>query len=278
VLLFIFVKTTNTLTIMSQAIYHQDLETLKKYEQILPNHVHLLKEIADCYHQTGLHKLAVTYYKKVAKLAPHDIDNVLQMALAYYHNNQFARALKQFMVVDAHQKLHDIHLAFLGYCYQDGENYAEALKYHLRAFDELPKDVWNLGHIGYCLQWLEDFDQALEYYKIAEKLNPREDVVLMNIGWINLIKGNLQEATNYIKKAHQIDSYDPHTLMNMGHLCMIEKNKFKALFYYKKSVIEFANYKEFVGLMNEDLPYLTQYDIDKASIDNINQQMRQYVK
>lgn len=157
----------------------------------------------------------------------------------------------------------------IGYCYEQSDNWDEALKSYLKAEFFTPDSVWNLRRIAYIYEKREQYERAAEYYRRALEFKPdnlnlnlhlaqclyelknyeeslklyfkvdylREGDVraLRGIFWNSLLMGKYDQAERYQLKIltdkNIVQAYD---WLNLGHLYLAQKQMKKAIDMYIK--------------------------------------------
>ena len=151
-----------------------------------------------------------------------------------------------------------------GYCYQQAEEYNEALKYYKLAIIIDPK-VWTIKKAGLCLRRLSRYSEALDFYRQAEEIdnddlhtalmiahcsldlgdyenalkyyfrieygNPDNIKVIRPIAWCYLATGKYEESGRYFDRLDE-SSLTAHDKINMGHLALCLGDRKKAAEFY----------------------------------------------
>jgi tetratricopeptide (TPR) repeat protein len=183
----------------------------------------------------------------------------------------------------------------IGYCYQEKEQYENALKYYKRA-ELIDRKVWTVKKIGLCLRRLGRTEEALEYYLQACELEPENMHSVMMAGHCNLDLRNYEEALKYYFRIEYDDPknikilrpiaycyfalgrfdesekyYDrlaetklnAHDQINRGHLALCRGNKREAINYYRQSILGGEMTKEqFQSILSNDTPLLLSLGVD----------------
>lgn len=157
----------------------------------------------------------------------------------------------------------------IGYCYEQSDNWDEALKSYLKAEFFTPDSVWNLRRIAYIYEKREQYERAAEYYRRALEFKPdnlnlnlhlaqclyelknyeeslklyfkvdylREGDVraLRGIFWNSLLMGKYDQAERYqLKILTDKNIAQAYDWLNLGHLYLAQKQMKKAIDMYIK--------------------------------------------
>ena len=157
----------------------------------------------------------------------------------------------------------------IGYCYQENENYREALVYYRRA-ELINRKPWTLKKIGLCLRRLGKTEEALEYYLLASDMEPENihtiimtahcylDLydyekalkyyfrieykepdnikILRPIAYCYFALGRFDDSEKYYERL-SAGKLTAHDLINKGHLALCKGNKREAVDLYRQSII-----------------------------------------
>jgi tetratricopeptide (TPR) repeat protein len=183
----------------------------------------------------------------------------------------------------------------IGYCYQEKEDYDNALKYYKRA-ELVDRKAWTIKKIGLCLRRLGRTEEALIYYLQACEMEPDNMHSVMMAGHCNLDLKNYEEALKYYFRIEYADPknikilrpiaycyfalgrfdesekyYDrlaetklnAHDQINRGHLALCRGNKREAINYYRQSILGGELTKDqFQSILTNDIPLLLSLGVD----------------
>lgn len=132
-------------------------------------------------------------------------DVLKELGLYHFKNENWNESLTAFIAWnDTSEPQPDI-LQKIGYCYQQLNNYVDALDYYLKAdFFELNKH-WNFKKIALCYGTLNQPKKALDYYLMAEEIDPQNLHTQASIGQCHLQLQNYEEALKYYFKVEFLD-------------------------------------------------------------------------
>jgi tetratricopeptide (TPR) repeat protein len=203
----------------------------------------------------------------------------------FFSKNFYGDALHLFMK-QVNEKPSEVQLyEKIGYCYQESDDYEEALKFYKRA-ELIDRKVWTIKKIGLCLRRLRRNDEALEYYLQAYDLEPENIHTVIMIAHCYLDLKSYEEALKYyfrveykepgnlkilrpiafcyfaLGRLEESEKYydrlsagklNAHDQINKGHLALCRGKKREALDLYKKSILSGEITKDqFISIFSED--------------------------
>jgi tetratricopeptide (TPR) repeat protein len=183
----------------------------------------------------------------------------------------------------------------IAFCYQQAENYEEALRFYQRA-ELIERKVWTLKKIGLCLRRLGKKEEALDYYLQAGEMDPDNIHTAIMTGHCYLDLHNYETALKYY---FRVEYNDPgnlnimrpiafcylalgrfedsekyyerlssgklnfHDYINRGHLALCCGRKKEAANYYSLSISSGGiSFGEFMALFTEDQPLLISLGVN----------------
>ncbi len=225
------------------------------------------------------------YNSRFFKMTCGSPETEASLADYFFSKNYFSDALDLYLK-HASGKPEDSQLyEKIGYCYQQDENYEEALKYFRRA-ELIERKVWTLKKIGLCLRRLGKEEEALEYYLLAGTLDPENIHTAIMTGHCYLDLRNFEEALKYYFRVEYKDpgnlkilrpiafcylalgrfgdsekyyerlstgKLNAHDYINKGHLSLCQGKKKEAIDFYRLSFATGEISKEeFIAVFEED--------------------------
>jgi tetratricopeptide (TPR) repeat protein len=217
----------------------------------------------------------------------------------FFSKNFYSDALQLFMK-QAHEKPSEVQLyEKIAYCYQQNEDYEEALKYYNRA-ELIDRKVWTIKKIGLCLRRLGRNEEALEHYLQAYDLEPENIHTVIMTAHCNLDLKNYEEALKYyfrveykepgnlkilrpiafcyfaLGRFDESEKYydrlstgklNAHDQINIGHLVLCRGNKREAVELYRQSIIGGELSKEqFISIFSEDKELLISLGVNPEDL------------
>jgi tetratricopeptide (TPR) repeat protein len=214
----------------------------------------------------------------------------------YFFSKNFYSDALQLFLKQADEKPSEVQLyEKIAYCYQQNEDYEEALKYYNRA-ELIDRKVWTIKKIGLCLRRLGRNEEALEYYLQAYDLEPENIHTVIMTAHCNLDLKNYEEALKYyfrveykepgnlkilrpiafcyfaLGRFDESEKYydrlstgklNAHDQINKGHLALCRGNKREAVELYRQSIIGGELSKEqFISIFSEDKELLISLGVN----------------
>ena len=225
------------------------------------------------------------YNSEFFRLTGNASDAEAGLADYFFSKNFYGDALQLFLK-QVNEKPSDVQLyEKIGYCYQENDDYEEALKFYKRA-ELIDRKVWTIKKIGLCLRRLRRNDEALEYYLQASDLEPENIHTVIMIAHCYIDLKNYEEALKYyfrveykepgnlkilrpiafcyfaLGRFDESEKYydrlsagklNAHDQINKGHLELCRGRKREAVELYKKSILSGEITKDqFISIFSED--------------------------
>jgi tetratricopeptide (TPR) repeat protein len=213
----------------------------------------------------------------------------------FFSKNFYSDALLLFLK-QVNEKPSEVQLyEKIAYCYQQNEDYEDALKYYKRA-ELIDRKVWSIKKIGLCLRRLGRNEEALEFYMQAYELEPENIHTVIMIAHSHLDLKNYEEALKYYFRVEykepgnlkilrpiafcyfaqgrfdESEKYldrlstgklNAHDQINKGHLALCRGNKREAVDFYRQSIIGGELSKEqFTTIFTEDKDLLISLGVN----------------
>ena len=217
----------------------------------------------------------------------------------FFSKNYYSDALDLFLRM-ASEKPDDSQLyEKIAFCYQQEENYEEALRYYQRA-ELINRKIWTLKKIGLCLRRLGKKEEALDYYLQAGTLDPEDMHTAIMTGHCYLDLRDYETALKYYFRVEYTDPgnlkilrpiafcyfalgrfsdsekyYDrlssgklnAHDYINKGHLSLCMGRKKEAIDFYRLGINSGEISKEeFLTIFEEDKPLLLSLGVNREDL------------
>ena len=187
----------------------------------------------------------------------------------------------------------------IAFCYQQEENYEEALRYYKRA-DVIERKVWTLKKIGMCLRRLDKKEEALDYYLQAGIMDPEDIHTAIMTGHCYLDLRNYETALKYYFRVEYTDpgnlkilrpiafcyfalgrfgdsekyyerlssgKLNAHDYINKGHLALCRGKKKEAIDFYRLGInTGEISKEEFMSIFEEDQPLLLSLGVNQEDL------------
>lgn len=217
----------------------------------------------------------------------------------FFSKNYYSDALELFLK-QLKDKSDDPQLyEKIAFCYQQEEDYEEALKYYKRA-ELVERKPWTLKKIGLCLRHLGRKEDALDYYLQAGSLEPENLHTAIMTGHCHLDLHNYEEALKYYFKVEyndpgnikilrpiafcylalgrfddsekyyerlSSDKLNAHDYINKGHLALCRGNTKEAIENYRLSITGGGITKEqFAAIFEDDSQLLLSLGVNPEDL------------
>lgn len=188
-----------------------------------------------------------------------DLSNTMSLIAEFYLKNEYYNeAIKYFSKLNADNS-NPIYMQKIGFCYQNLEQYNNAIDFYKKYELYSNNDLWNLRHLAVCYRALKQHDNALKYYKAAEDLAPENISIALNIGHCLLELEQYDEALKYYFKVYYLESDSSRTWRPIAWCYFMQGNYEQSKTYYNKildknpSAIDFLNYGHLL-FAQKDIP------------------------
>ncbi len=184
----------------------------------------------------------------------------------YQELNDYTQALTYYQKAELFDKNKLWLFKKIATCYRMVNNYNNAIKYLLDAERLDPEDLYIQTYLGRTYMDMEDFETALKYYYKVEYLAPDNDKIQRPIAWCSFQIGKFEAAQKYFTKILKQES-NKHDFLNLGHVEWCIGNKSEAIKNYKSSLISSKNnFTWFSGEFLNDSKYLIKHGIEPVDI------------
>ena len=217
----------------------------------------------------------------------------------FFSKNYYPDALDLFLRI-AKEKPDDSQLyEKIAFCYQQEENYEEALRYYQRA-ELIDRKIWTLKKIGLCLRRLAKKEEALDYYLQAGMMDP-EDMhtaimtghcyldlrdyeaalrcyfrveytdpgnlkILRPIAFCYFALGRFADSEKYYERLSS-GKLNAHDYINKGHLSLCSGKKKEAIDFYRLGINSGEiSMEEFMSIFEEDQPLLLSLGVNREDL------------
>jgi len=217
----------------------------------------------------------------------------------FFSKNYYPDALDLFLRM-AKEKPDDSQLyEKIAFCYQQEENYEEALRYYQRA-ELIDRKIWTLKKIGLCLRRLGKKEEALDYYLQAGAMDPEDMHTAIMTGHCYLDLRDYESALRYYFRVEYTDpgnlkilrpiafcyfalsrfadsekyyerlssgKLNAHDYINKGHLSLCSGKKKEAIDFYRLGINSGEiSMEEFMSIFEEDQPLLLSLGVNREDL------------
>lgn len=225
-----------------------------------------------------LHTLAGFYFNKKYYVEAAEIYHLLEAqdeqnpdvyqkaGYCYQQLQNYQQALNQYLKADLLVQESKWNLKKIGLCYRHLGQPVKALEYFRHAENIDPEDLHTEVSIGHCLLEMKDYGGALKSYFKVEYLDPGNHKVWRPIAWCSFMEGKFDQARKYYQKLieHKPGHFD---FMNFGHLAWSEGNRSEAIELYRQSISrKEITVETFMESFEEDREHLIRFGISPDEI------------
>ena len=213
----------------------------------------------------------------------------------FFSKNFYTDALQLFLKQVAEKPAEVQLYEKIAYCYQENDDYEEALRYYQRA-ELIDRKVWTIKKIGLCLRRLgrndeslenylqaadlepenihtiimiahcyldlKRYEEALKYYFIVEYKEPGNLKILRPIAFCYFALGRFDESEKYYERLSS-GKLNVHDHINKGHLALCRGKKKEAVELYKQSILSGELSKDqFISIFSEDKDLLISLGVN----------------
>jgi len=217
----------------------------------------------------------------------------------FFSKNYYSDALELFLRQSREKPDESQLYEKIAFCYQQVEDYEEALRYYQRA-ELIERKVWTLKKIGLCLRRLgrkeealdfylqagtqdpidmhaaimtghcyldlRNFDTALKYYFRVEYTDPGNLRILRPIAFCYFALGRFEDSEKYYERLSS-GKLNAHDYINKGHLALCSGRKKDAVDFYRLGINSGEISKEeFMTIFDEDRPLLLSLGVNQEDM------------
>jgi tetratricopeptide (TPR) repeat protein len=191
--------------------------------------------LADYFFSKDFYEDALSLYLRQIKLKPDDAYLYEKIAYCFQDDNQYEEALKYYRRAELiDRKVWT--LKKIGLCLRRLGRTEEALEYYLQAGDMEPDNIHTAIMTAHCYLDLKEYDQALKHYFSVEYKDPGNLKILRPIAYCYFALGRFDDSDKYFERL-SAGKLNAHDLINMGHLALCRGEKKKAIDYYRQSIL-----------------------------------------
>lgn len=211
--------------------------------------------IADYFFSKNFYDDALALYLKQLHGKPDDVQLYEKIAYCYQEKEDYENALSFYQRAELIERKAWT-VKKIGLCLRRLGRTHEALEYYLQACEMEPDNMHSVLMTGHCYLDLKDFEAALSYYFKIEYGDPGNLKILKPIAYCYFALGKFSESEKYFDRmAH--NKLNAHDQINRGHLALCKGNKREAINYYRQSILGGElNKDQFLSIFSDDTPLL----------------------
>ena len=207
--------------------------------------------LADYFFSKNFYGDALQLFLKQAKEKPSDAQLYEKIGYCYQENDDYEEALKFYKRAELiDRKVWTIKK--IGLCLRRLRRNDEALEYYLQAYDQEPENIHTVIMIAHSYIDLKNYEEALKYYFRVEYKEPGNLKILRPIAFCYFALGRFDESEKYYDRL-SAGKLNAHDQINKGHLELCRGKKREAVEQYKKSILSGEITKDqFISIFSED--------------------------
>jgi tetratricopeptide (TPR) repeat protein len=221
--------------------------------------------LADYFFSKNYYTDALELFKKQAKDRPDDIELYEKIAFCYQQEENYEEALRYYQRAELIERKVWT-LKKIGLCYRRLGKKEEALDYYLQAGAINPDDMHTAIMTGHCYLDLGNYETALKFYFRVEYNDPGNINILRPIAFCYFALGRFDESEKYYERLSS-GKLNAHDYINKGHLALCRGKKKEAVDLYRLSINSGGIAKEeFIAIFDEDKPLLLSLGVSKEDL------------
>lgn len=217
--------------------------------------------IAEYFFNKNFFDDALSLYLKQVPSKPDDAQLYEKTGYCYQELEDYENALKNYKMAELiDRKVWTIKK--IGLCLKRLGRTEEALEYYLQACDLEPDNMHSVLMAGHCFLDLKNYEEALKYYFKIEYGDPHNIKILRPIAYCYFALGKFDDSEKYYDRLSE-KKLNAHDQLNRGHLALCRGNKREAINYYRQSILGGEmNKDQFLTIFNEDTPLLISLGVN----------------
>jgi tetratricopeptide (TPR) repeat protein len=221
--------------------------------------------LADYFFSKNFYSDALQLFLKQVKEKPSDVQLYEKIAYCYQESEDYEEALRYYQRAELiDRKVWTIKK--IGLCLRRLGKNEEALENYLQAYDLEPENIHTIILVAHCHLDLKNYEQALKYYFIVEYKEPGNLKILRPIAFCYFALGRFDESEKYYDRL-SAGKLNAHDQINIGHLALCRGKKREAVELYRQSILSGELSKEqFVSIFSEDRDLLISLGVNQDDL------------
>ena len=221
--------------------------------------------LADYFFSKNFYEDALFLYLKQISAKPSDAQLYEKIAYCYQEMDDYEEALKYYRRAELiDRKAWTIKK--IGLCLRRLDRYEEALEYYLQACDIEPENFHSVIMTAHCYLDLKNYGEALKYYFKIEYGDPGNIKILRPIAYCYFALGRFDDSEKYYERLSE-GKLNAHDQINKGHLMLCKGNKREAIDLYRQSITSGELSKEqFLSIFTEDRLLLISLGVNQDDL------------
>lgn len=190
--------------------------------------------LADYFFSKNFYDDALGLYLKQVSSKPDYAPLYEKIGYCYQENNNYRDALIYYRRAELIDRK-PWTLKKIGLCLRRLGKTEEALEYYLQAGDMDPENIHTVIMTAHCYLDLNDYEKALKYYFRVEYREPDNLKILRPIAYCYFALGRFDDSEKYYERL-SAGKLSAHDLINKGHLALCKGKKREAVDLYRQSI------------------------------------------
>lgn len=221
--------------------------------------------LADYFFNKNFYDDALGLYLRQISSKPDDAPLYEKIGYCYQENNNYRDALIYYRRAEMIDRK-PWTLKKIGLCLRRLGKTEEALEYYLQACDMEPDNIHTVIMTAHCYLDLRDYEKALKYYFRVEYNEPDNLKILRPIAYCYLALGRFGDSEKYFERLSE-GKLTAHDLINKGHLALCKANKREAVDLYLQSIaLEEITNAQFMDIFASDQDLLISLGVNKDDL------------
>ena len=217
--------------------------------------------LADYFFSKNYYSDALELFLKQVKNKPDDTQLYEKIAFCYQEEENYDDALKFYRRAELIERK-PWTLKKIGLCLRRTGKKEEALDYYLQAGSMEPDNLHTAIMTGHCYLDLHNFEEALKYYFRVEYNDPGNIKILRPIAFCYLALGRFEDSEKYYDRLSS-GKLTAHDYINKGHLALCKGSKKEAVEFYRSSITTGEITKEeFISIFEDDRQMLLSLGVN----------------
>jgi tetratricopeptide (TPR) repeat protein len=221
--------------------------------------------LADYFFSKNYYSDALGLFLRQVKEKPDESQLYEKIAFCYQQEENYEEALRYYQRAELiERKIWT--LKKIGLCFRRLGKKEEALDYFLQAGTMDPEDLHTAIMTGHCYLDLHDYETALKYYFKVEYTDPGNLKILRPIAFCYFALGRFGDSEKYYDRLFS-GKLNAHDYINKGHLSLCRGRKKEAIDFYRLGINSGEISKEeFMTIFEEDRPLLLSLGVNKEDL------------
>jgi tetratricopeptide (TPR) repeat protein len=217
--------------------------------------------LADYFFSKNYYSDALSLFLKHVSSRPDDSQLYEKIAFCYQQEENFEEALRFYQRAElVERKVWT--LKKIGLCLRRLGRKEEALDYYLQAGEMDPGNIHTAIMTGHCYLDLHNYEAALKYYFRVEYNDPGNLNILRPIAFCYLALGRFEDSEKYYDRL-SAGKLNAHDYINKGHLALCCGRKKEAADCYRLSIGgNGIPFEEFISIIADDQPLLISLGVN----------------